>query len=83
MKVEKTYTSKEVMTHVEVEQFVLTLTREEAETLVRISKMISGSEFTSRRAHTRSMQIALLNAGIKDPGKSCISYTERDGIYFL
>ena len=56
---------KPVTTYEEIEQFDLTLTREEAEFLMDLSGRIGGNSTTSRRRHACSLSGALSIAGIR------------------
>ena len=64
------------------ESFILTLTREEAETLLRISKMIAGDPKNSRRGHVDSIREALEDLGVEDIGASITEHCLYNGIYF-
>ncbi len=58
-------TTEEVVTRVEEDRIVLTLTPEEASTLLMITRMISGDPCLSRRKHTDSIGEALRDAGVE------------------
>lgn len=59
----KVTVNKEVTEVVKAEEFVLTLTRAEAETLAIITGKVTGSPSYSRRKHTSAVFNALVTAG--------------------
>jgi hypothetical protein len=71
MKVEKTSGTKEVVTQELVEAFVLTLSREEAETLLRVCCRISGPQ-PGRAEHMINILNHLKKAGVEDPGQHLV-----------
>jgi hypothetical protein len=64
-KATKAITKEQVVTTIEVEQFVLTLSKDEARTLMDIFAMVGGSPTKTRRRHTDEMALALRAAGAR------------------
>lgn len=63
-KIEKTTIQEEVRTVVTKPAFVLTLSEEEAKTLLLITRLIAGDRHSSRRKHTDEMGAKLECAGV-------------------
>lgn len=78
----KTIATREVITKIEEEVVIITLTKNEAETLLGICGRVTGDYYYSRQKHVENIWDALQDAGV-DPDAANEDFAFGAGIDFL